>query len=247
MTTPFGYVGPEQLIRDRSDFARKGIARGRSVVVLTYADGIALRGREPVVGAAQDQRDLRPDRLRGSRQVQRVRKPAGGGRPTRRHARLLYDRQGRHRPRSGQRLRADPRLDLHRAQQAVRGGDRRRRGRRDARRRPDLPAHLRRVGRRRAGLRRDGRPGRADHHQPARAPPAGRHAGRGGAGRAARPGERLRRAADSHRRPAGGGRAGARPAAPGVSPGARRGARAAAGRGRCGGGRGRAEAADSAD
>jgi proteasome alpha subunit len=47
MTTPFGYVGPEQLIRDRSDFARKGIARGRSVVVLTYADGIAFVAENP--------------------------------------------------------------------------------------------------------------------------------------------------------------------------------------------------------
>ena len=47
MTTPFGYVGPEQLIRDRSDFARKGIARGRSVVVLTAADGIAFVAENP--------------------------------------------------------------------------------------------------------------------------------------------------------------------------------------------------------
>ena len=33
MSTPF-YVSPEQLMKDRADFARKGIARGRSVVVL---------------------------------------------------------------------------------------------------------------------------------------------------------------------------------------------------------------------
>ncbi len=40
MTMPFGYVSPEQLMKDRADYARKGIARGRSVIVLTYADGI---------------------------------------------------------------------------------------------------------------------------------------------------------------------------------------------------------------
>ncbi|KHL11155.1 proteasome alpha subunit [Mumia flava] len=34
------YVSPEQLMKDRADFARKGIARGRSVVVVQYADGI---------------------------------------------------------------------------------------------------------------------------------------------------------------------------------------------------------------
>jgi len=36
---PF-YVSPEQLMRDKADYARKGIARGRSVVALEYVDGI---------------------------------------------------------------------------------------------------------------------------------------------------------------------------------------------------------------
>jgi proteasome alpha subunit len=36
------YVSPEQLMKDRADFARKGIARGKSVVVISYAGGIAL-------------------------------------------------------------------------------------------------------------------------------------------------------------------------------------------------------------
>jgi proteasome alpha subunit len=39
MTMPF-YVSAEQLMRDRSEFARKGIARGRGVIVVTYADGV---------------------------------------------------------------------------------------------------------------------------------------------------------------------------------------------------------------
>ena len=39
MSMPF-YVSPEQLMKDRADFARKGIARGRSVVVIQFADGI---------------------------------------------------------------------------------------------------------------------------------------------------------------------------------------------------------------
>ena len=41
MTLPF-YASPEQLMRERSELARKGIARGRSVMVLTYADGVLL-------------------------------------------------------------------------------------------------------------------------------------------------------------------------------------------------------------
>lgn len=46
MTAPF-YVSPEQLMKDRADFARKGITRGRSVVVLQYADGILLVAENP--------------------------------------------------------------------------------------------------------------------------------------------------------------------------------------------------------
>ena len=43
MSMPF-YVSPEQLMKDRADFARKGIARGRSVIVLGYDGGIAFVG-----------------------------------------------------------------------------------------------------------------------------------------------------------------------------------------------------------
>lgn len=46
MTQQF-YVSPEQLMKDRADFARKGIARGRSVVVLGYDAGIALVAENP--------------------------------------------------------------------------------------------------------------------------------------------------------------------------------------------------------
>ena len=41
MSMPF-YVSPEQVMKDKADFARKGIARGRSVVCLAYADGIVF-------------------------------------------------------------------------------------------------------------------------------------------------------------------------------------------------------------
>ncbi|MGY2746638.1 proteasome subunit alpha [Pseudarthrobacter sp. O4] len=46
MTQQF-YVSPEQLMKDRADFARKGIARGRSVVVVSCRDGIALVAENP--------------------------------------------------------------------------------------------------------------------------------------------------------------------------------------------------------
>jgi proteasome alpha subunit len=34
------YASPDQIMRDRSEYARKGITKGRSVVVLSYADGV---------------------------------------------------------------------------------------------------------------------------------------------------------------------------------------------------------------
>jgi proteasome alpha subunit len=34
------YVSPEQLMKDKADYARKGIARGKSVLVIEYTDGI---------------------------------------------------------------------------------------------------------------------------------------------------------------------------------------------------------------
>jgi proteasome alpha subunit len=41
------YVPPEQLMKDRAEFARKGIARGRSIAALEYADGILLVAENP--------------------------------------------------------------------------------------------------------------------------------------------------------------------------------------------------------
>lgn len=43
----FGYVSPEQIVRDRSDFARKGVAKGRSVVVASTADGVLFVADNP--------------------------------------------------------------------------------------------------------------------------------------------------------------------------------------------------------
>jgi len=42
VTMPFGYVSPEQSMKDRADYARKGIARGGSVIVLSFDEGVLL-------------------------------------------------------------------------------------------------------------------------------------------------------------------------------------------------------------
>ncbi|MDP9068158.1 MAG: proteasome subunit alpha [Actinomycetota bacterium] len=46
MASPY-YVSPEQLMKDKADYARKGIARGRSVIALEYADGIIFIAENP--------------------------------------------------------------------------------------------------------------------------------------------------------------------------------------------------------
>src|SRR5215471_11145103 len=43
---PF-YVSPEQAMKDKADYARKGIARGRNSVVVTYDDGILFVAPNP--------------------------------------------------------------------------------------------------------------------------------------------------------------------------------------------------------
>ena len=42
-----GYVSPEQYIKDKAEFARKGIARGKSIVAVEYEHGILLLAENP--------------------------------------------------------------------------------------------------------------------------------------------------------------------------------------------------------
>jgi proteasome alpha subunit len=46
MPLPY-YVSPEQMMKDKAEYARKGIARGRSIVALEYTDGILLVAENP--------------------------------------------------------------------------------------------------------------------------------------------------------------------------------------------------------
>src|SRR5215467_12523746 len=46
MPLPY-YVSPEQMMKDKAEYARKGIARGRSIVTLEYNEGILLVAENP--------------------------------------------------------------------------------------------------------------------------------------------------------------------------------------------------------
>ncbi|MEX0835507.1 MAG: proteasome subunit alpha [Nitriliruptor sp.] len=46
MATPF-YVAPEQMMKDRAEYARKGIARGRALVAVEHPEGVIFAGENP--------------------------------------------------------------------------------------------------------------------------------------------------------------------------------------------------------
>ncbi len=121
MTMPF-YASVDQLMRDRSELARKGISRGRSVVVLTCADGVLF---------------VAENRSKSLRKVSEIYDQLGFAAVGRynefenlRRAGIRYaDVQGYSYDRrdvSGRALAnayaQNPRRELHRAAEAVRGG-----------------------------------------------------------------------------------------------------------------------------
>ncbi len=46
MPLPY-YVSPEQMMQDKAEYAKKGIAKGRSIIALEYLDGILLAADNP--------------------------------------------------------------------------------------------------------------------------------------------------------------------------------------------------------
>ena len=46
MALPF-YVSPEQMMQDKAEYAKKGIAKGRSIIALEYEDGMLFVAENP--------------------------------------------------------------------------------------------------------------------------------------------------------------------------------------------------------
>ena len=166
MSMPF-YVSPEQLMKDRADYARKGIARGRSVVVMSYDHGICFVAENPsralhkvseiydriafaAVGKYNEFENLRVAGVRYAdlRGYSYDRSDVTARGLANAYAQTLgtiFTQESK-----------PYEVEIVVAEVGPGAG-----------RRPDLPADLRRLGRRRAGLRRHGRPGRADRDRPA--------------------------------------------------------------------------------
>ena len=164
MSMPF-YVSPEQLMKDRADYARKGIARGRSAVVLGYDGGIAFvaentsralhkvseiydRVAFAAVGKYNEFENLRVAGVRYAdlRGYSYDRSDVSARGLANAYAQTLgtvFTQESKP---------YEVEIVVAEVATAARG-------------RPDLPDHLRRLGRRRAGLRRHGRPAGGDQHR----------------------------------------------------------------------------------
>ena len=46
MSIPY-YVSPEQLMQDKAEYAKKGIAKGRSIIAIEYQDGVLFVADNP--------------------------------------------------------------------------------------------------------------------------------------------------------------------------------------------------------
>ena len=161
---PF-YVSPEQAMKDKADYARKGIARGRSGVVIQYDAGILFVAPNP--SRALHKISEIYDRIAfaavGRYNEYEILRKAGV-----RYADMTgyqYDRQdvtarglaNWYAQTLGTIFTDSPKPFEVEIVVAEVG--------RGACRGPDLPDHLRRVGQRRARLRGDGRPGRGHRHR----------------------------------------------------------------------------------
>ena len=177
VTMPF-YSSVDQLLRDRSELARKGIARGRSVVVLTFADGVlfvaenhspSLRKVSEIydrigfaaVGRYNEFESLRTNgvRLADVRGYSYDRRDVTGRWLANAYAQFLGP--------SFIEQQKPFEVELCVAEVGDGAGGR-----------PALPDHLRRLDHGRAAVRRDGRADRPDQLQPPRLLPGGRRAGR---------------------------------------------------------------------
>ena len=128
MNMPF-YVSPEQVMKDRADYARKGIARGRSLVALECAPGVLIVADNPSRTLSKISEIYDRIAFAAVGQVQRVPDAARRRRAPRRPQGLLVLARRRVGQGARERVRADARPDLHARDEAVRGRAARRRGR----------------------------------------------------------------------------------------------------------------------
>ena len=122
MTMPY-YVAPEQVMKDRAEYAQKGIARGRSLVATTYDRGIVIVADNPSRSLHKISEIYDRIAFAGVGKYNEFDQLRVVGHPPRRHQGLRLQPRGRGGPVAGQPLRPVPRAGLHPRDEAARGGD----------------------------------------------------------------------------------------------------------------------------
>ena len=122
MSMPF-YVAPEQFMKDKADFARKNIARGRPLVATVYADGILICAENPSKILHKVSEIYDRIAFAGVGRYNEFDQLRRAGRAARRRQGLPVQPGGRRRPVPGQPLRPVHRQRLHPRDEAARGRD----------------------------------------------------------------------------------------------------------------------------
>ena len=133
MPLPY-YVSPEQMMKDKAEYARKGIARGRSIVTLEYDEGILLVAENPSTLLHKISEIYDRIAFAGVGKYNEFENLADRRHPPRRREGLLVQPGRRDGQGAGQRLLPGAGQHLHPGHQALRGRGAGGRGRRRQRR-----------------------------------------------------------------------------------------------------------------
>ena len=117
------YVAPEQLIKDRAEFAQKGIARGRSIVAAIYDVGVVMVAENPSASLYKISEIYDRIAFAGVGKYNEFDRLREAGHPLGRRHRLHLLARRRRRARARQLLRPAPGRHVHRRPEAPRGRD----------------------------------------------------------------------------------------------------------------------------
>ena len=122
MSMPY-YVAPEQVMKDRAEYAQKGIARGRSLVATTYDVGIVIVAENPSRSLHKISEIYDRIAFGGVGKYNEYDQLRVAGRAPRRHQGLRLQPGGRRRPLAGQSLRPVSGQRVHPRDEAAGGRD----------------------------------------------------------------------------------------------------------------------------
>ena len=122
MPMPY-YVSPEQMMQDKAEYAKKGIAKGRSIIAIEYVNGILLVAENPSASLYKISEIYDSIAFAGAGKYSEFENLRKAGI---RHADLkgfMYSREDVHGPLSRERLLSKPRHHFQPGAEAAGGGN----------------------------------------------------------------------------------------------------------------------------